>query len=534
MRRWNGWGDDSISYPLAKSAAEFLVEKVGTSQIIPDATLESVLAKVSPSRIPPHPLVLTEPIDRLRHACGQSLPDWIALRSNTVKAFPDGVAYPRNDLDVQDLLHYCSQVGNLIIPYGGGTSVVGHINPTQSEQPTLSVDLSRMSRLIDLDETSRLATFEAGINGPQIEELLNTRGFTLGHFPQSFELSTLGGWIATRSSGQQSYYYGRIEDIFAGGHIETPIGGLDLPPLPASAAGPDLRQIILGNEGRLGIITRAIVRLRPIPETDKFYGIFFPHWEAGVEAVRQIAQSRVAISMARLSNADETNANLILSGKERLVAWAKRGLNSLGYRDQRCLMIIGVTGDRKSSRLAKQQALSICRSRGGLAAGAFIGNIWKKSRFLTPYLRNTLWERGYAIDTLETAVPWSKIISCSQAIIDALQNGSNPNDQRVLVLAHLSHIYRDGASIYVTIIFKRSRDSCETFEHWNILKQAASLAIVTHGGTISHQHGVGEDHAPYLEKEKGKSGMEILRSIGKTLDPDGLMNPGKLWLNSKY
>jgi len=529
MRRWNGWGDDRTNYPLPDSAASYLAGQIGEGQEISDITLDQALKLIPASRLPVQPFVQTDPIVRLRHAVGQSFPDWVANHSGQIAAFPDGVAYPGCEQDVRSSLEYARQTGTKIIPYGGGTSVVGHINPLPGEAPVLTIDLSRLNKLVALDENSRLATFEAGVAGPHLEEQLNGRGYTLGHFPQSFELSTLGGWIATRSSGQQSYYYGRIEDLFAGGHLETPAGSLDFLPLPASAAGPDLRQFILGSEGRLGILTQATVRIRPLPEVEAFYGIFFHEWESGVKAVQEIAQSGVPVSMARLSNPLETETNLRLSGKDSLVTWANRGLGLLNYGAQRCLMILGVTGDPQTTRFARQQALTIARRQGGLFTGASIGKIWQRSRFLTPYLRNTLWEHGYAADTLETALPWSKVIVAAQEILDSLHRSISPIGEKVLAFAHLSHIYVDGASIYVTYIFRRSVDPGETLHRWKAMKSAASQVIITNGGTISHQHGVGLDHAPYLEAEKGPLGIDLLQSTARVLDPEGSLNPGKLW-----
>jgi alkyldihydroxyacetonephosphate synthase len=535
MRRWNGWGDDRTTYPFPDSAAQYLATLIGDGVISPDASQDEVLAAIPPSRLPPLEEIRTLPLDRLLHARGQSLSDWVALRSGRIGTFPDGVAYPTSDQDVRSLIDYAQKAGIHLIPYGGGTSVVGHVTPLPGDGPVLTVDLSRLSRLIELDETSCLATFEAGVRGPDLEHQLQEKGYTLGHFPQSFELSTLGGWIATRSCGQQSYYYGRIEDLFAGGQLETCMGPLDLPPLPASAAGPDLKQVILGSEGRLGIITRATVRIRPVPEEEAFFGVFFHQWEAGVEAVRRVAQSRVPVSMARLSDAQETDTTLALSGKDNLVKWAKRGLDSLRYGSQRCLLIFGATGDQRTFQLARSQALSICRRHGGLFTGTMIGKTWRKSRFLTPYLRNVLWERGYVVDTLETAVPWREVPVTARAMKDALREGLATagiqawENERVLVFAHLSHVYRDGASIYLTYLYRRAIDPDETQERWFKLKTAASQAIVAHGGTISHQHGVGIDHAAYLEAEKGEIGMSLLRQAARTLDPNGIMNPGKLF-----
>ncbi|MCK6540718.1 MAG: FAD-binding oxidoreductase, partial [Anaerolineales bacterium] len=460
-------------------------------------------------------------------ARGQSMRDWVELRHGQVNTFPDGVAFPETDEDVRDLLNYACNVGAQVIPYGGGTSVVGHINPSRSDAPVLTLSLEKMTRLLDLDETSWLATFQAGVAGPQLEEQLKARGFTLGHFPQSFEYSTLGGWIATRSSGQQSYHYGRIEQLFAGGIVETPRGRLELKPVPASAAGPDLREILLGSEGRLGVITQAQVRVRRLPEAESFFGVFFPSWEQGSDAVREIVQSEIPVSMLRLSNPLETGTTLILSGKS-WVGMVQRGLRMIGYGDARCLLIFGVTGSRKVFGRARRDASTVCRKHGGLVVGTIVGHTWQKSRFLTPYLRNTLWDCGVAIDTLETALPWSQVREASVAIPQSIVEAMAKHDERVLAFTHLSHVYRDGASVYTTYLFRRTPDPDELLARWQDMKGAASLVIQKHGGTISHQHGVGMDHAPYLPAEKGALGMDALRAVMKSFDPDGMMNPGKL------
>lgn len=528
MRRWNGWGDETVDYPLPDPAAHYLETLIGPGVTTPDASFEEALACVPPSGLPPHPLVITDPAPRLLHARGHSLPDWVALRSGRLGTFPDGVAYPSSDDEVHQLLAFARQAPCRLIPYGGGTSVVGHINPLPDDRPALTVDLSRMHRLLDLDETSLLATFEAGVAGPDLEQQLAGHGCTLGHFPQSFELSTLGGWIATRSSGQQSLHYGRVEDHFAGGHLETFLGGWDLPPHPASAAGPDLRHLVLGSEGRLGVITRAIVRVHRMPEAEGFFGIFFRDWASGVAAVRSIVQADLAVSMLRLSDAQETETTLALSGKEQLVAWADRGLRLLRYGADRCLLVYGVTGAAADMPPTRRSVEAIARQNGGLPTGAMIGRIWRKSRFLTPYLRNALWERGYAIDTLETAVPWSAIPETAASIKDVLRAGLHHEQERVLVFAHLSHVYRDGASVYVTYLFRRAADPDATLARWTTLKSGASRAVVAQGGTISHQHGVGLDHAPYLLAEKGRPGIDLIRLACQHMDPDGLLNPGKL------
>jgi len=536
LKRWNGWGDDSITYPLHDAPRRFLQDLVGPGTPPQDADLTAVLRSVPATRLPMHPRVSPEPLGRLLHARGHSLPDWIDLRSGKIEAFPDGVAYPEEDVEVQELLRYAAEVGASVIPYGGGTSVVGHINALALGAPILTIDLSRLNRMLRFDETSHLATFGAGVCGPDLEAHLRARGCTLGHYPQSFEYSTLGGWIVTRSSGQQSLGYGRIERLFAGGRLDSPAGTLVLPPFPASAAGPDLREVVLGSEGRLGILTQATVRVAPLPQREEFHGLFFRDFEHGQDALREIMQARLPLCMARLSTAVETQTNLALAGHERAIH-ALEGLLSLrGAREDKCMLLLGCAGREGMVAATVRQATAIARARGGVHVGQTFGKQWHKSRFRTPYLRNTLWELGYAIDTLETAVSWSAIPGLVGALEQALRGGLEAVGERVHVFTHLSHLYPYGSSIYTTYLFRtassgdREADAAETLRRWRALKAAASRVIVAHGGTISHQHGIGTDHLAYLPDEKGPLGMAALADLCDRFDPQGIMNPGKLLL----
>ncbi len=527
MKRWNGWGNAGTDYPVPPPALDYLTKRLGPLAPTPDITKETLVAAVSQSRLPAHSRVDASAEARLTHARGQSLPDWVDMRYGRVDTFPDGVAFPETEEDIRDLLAYARNAGAQVIPYGGGTSVVGHITPRRSDAPILTLSLEKMTRLLDLDEVSCLATFQAGVVGPSLEEQLKARGYTLGHFPQSFEYSTLGGWVATRSSGQQSYHYGRIEQLFGGGTLETPRGQLEIKPVPASAAGPDLREMLLGSEGRLGVITQAKVRVRRVPEAEAFFGVFFPSWEQGNEAVREIVQNELPVSMLRLSSPLETETTLVLSGKG-WVDLANRGLRMIGYGDTRCLLIFGVTGSRRLFHRTRHEVAALCRKHSGLFVGTVVGHTWEKSRFLTPYLRNTLWECGIALDTLETALPWSQVIEASKAIPQSIVDAMSKHNEQVLAFAHLSHVYRDGASIYTTYLFRRTADPEELLSRWQDMKHQASLTLQKYGGTISHQHGVGMDHMSYLPAEKGVLGMEALRAVCKSFDPDEMMNPGKL------
>ncbi len=529
MKRWNGWGNDEIEYPLPPTALAFLGKGLGASRPGPTTPWAVALACVPSSRLPlDHPLIATDPARRLRHARGQSLPDWVALRWNRIPRYPDGVAFPTTDADIETLFAVARRTGACLIPYGGGTSVVGHINPPADERPVITVAMERMRQLLHLDETARLATFAAGVSGPHLEAQLRAHGYTFGHFPQSFEYSTLGGWIATRSSGQQSLYYGRIEDTFAGGRLLTPVGRMDLSPFPASAAGPDLRQLVLGSEGRLGILTQATMRVRPLPEAEEFHAVFFPSWEAGLAAIRTLVQEGVRLAMLRLSDAVETATTLVLAGHPRLLHALERLLRRRGVGEGKCLLIFAVTGDAEQVKTGRRLAIAIAHSQGGVHVGRLMGNEWRKNRFRTPYLRNTLWDYGYAVDTFETALPWSALPAVHQAVLAALNEALTPWEERVHAFAHVSHVYPTGAALYVTCLFRLAPDPEQTLAYWQRLKTAASQALVAHGGTISHQHGVGTDHVPYLAAEKGATGLRMLAALARACDPDGMMNPGKL------
>ena len=526
MRRWNGWGDEGVEVHPSPSLRALLAASLGAGAPTPDAGFEAVCAAVPPSRLPAHPLIETDAPTRARHSRGQSLPDLVALRSGRGLVFPDGVARPASEADVSAVMALARERGIVLVPYGGGTSVVGHVNPVVGPAPVLTVSLARLDGLRHFDAVSRLATFGAGTPGPAIEDALRRVGHTLGHFPQSFELSTVGGWIATRSCGQQSRGYGRIEDLFAGGSLITPAGALRLPPFPASAAGPDLRHLVLGSEGRMGILTDVVMRVSPLPEVERFDGVFFRGWPDALEAARSLAQSGLPISMLRVSTPEETATHLALAGTSPALRAVDLLLRVRRVAEGKCLAIVGVSGAKHASA-TRASALDLLRARGGVRVGA-MGAAWRRSRFRTPYLRNTLWEMGYAVDTVETATPWSAVPRTLAAIEGALRDGLAARGERVHVFTHLSHLYPTGASVYTTFVFRTGTGPEDTLERWQALKAAATAALLREGATLSHQHGVGADHAPYLEAEKGPLGTLALERALATFDAEGRMNPGKL------
>ncbi|MCB1704438.1 MAG: FAD-binding oxidoreductase [Halioglobus sp.] len=530
MKRWNGWGDDSndLDYELSKSALGFLEGLVGRAARLPDASLEQALAKVPESRLPVSALYSVDAEDRLRHARGQSLPDWLALRSGELGVFPDAVAFPQTSEEVRGLLQHAQEHGIDVIPYGGGTSVVGHINPEVSERPVLTIDMTRMNKLLALDRQSQIATFGAGTIGPQIESQLAVHGYTLGHYPQSWELSTIGGWVASRSSGQQSMRYGRIEQMFAGGRIETLKGTLDIPTFPATSAGPDLREFFLGTEGRLGIITEVKARVTPLPEHEAFHVLFFPSWEVALGAVREIVQNKMQLSMMRLSNQMETFTQLKLAGSARVIALLEWYLKKRGVGDDKVMFTFGVTGSKAQCAAALRLTRQIARRHKGVSAGPALGKKWEHSRFRSPYLRHGLWDAGYAVDTMETAIDWARVAEAAAGIQSDIANALADEGEKVHAFTHLSHMYGQGSSVYTTYIFRCGDSYAQTQARWEKLKAAGAEAIVRFGGTISHQHGVGKDHAKYLSAEKGELGIEAIRGLLTVFDAGQQMNPGKL------
>ncbi|NBB93833.1 MAG: FAD-binding protein [Gammaproteobacteria bacterium] len=531
MRRWNGWGEESSGMALPASAGSLLAELLGPSSPLPDAALDEVIRRVPESRLADsaHALLETDAEIRVRHARGQSLPDWLAMRSGEFGVFPDAVARPESGEQVRELLQLAAQLDAIVIPYGGGTSVAGHITPAPSRRPVVTLALTRMNRLLDLDEASGVATFGAGARGPEVEAQLRARGYTLGHFPQSWELSTLGGWVASRSSGQQSLRYGRIEQLFAGGRVETPSGSLDLPTFPASAAGPDLREFVLGSEGRLGVITEVRVRVSPLPEAESFETVFLPDWRRALDCARDLPRQRTGLSMLRVANPAETFTGLRLAVDEDQLGWLERLLRLRGIGEDKCMLTLGYTGSRVSVAETRRHARRVLHRHGAVALMAGrLGAKWAHGRFRYPYLREALWRLGYAVDTFETALDWSRVDGYIRDVEARVADALSAQGERVHVFTHLSHVYRQGSSAYTSYLFRVGDGYDATLARWRAVKQVASEAILDWGGTISHQHGVGRDHVPYLAAEKGELGLAALDSVFRRFDPDARMNPGVL------
>jgi len=531
--KWWGWGDPAIKPDLDDEAVATLREQVG--ELRPSPRAESLEGFELPAAQPlaqalieavGEEAIFTTTEDRVRHATGCGYVDLARLRSGRLEAAPDAVVLPANADRVQLVLHACAAEGVSVVPYGGGTSVVGGIEPLRgSHERLISLDLTRL-REVEVDERSLTARLGAGLRGPEAEAALAERGVTLGHFPQSFEYATIGGFAATRSAGQASSGYGRFDALVNSVRLIAPAGELRTLETPHTAAGPALRELIVGSEGTLGVIPEVTVRVRPAPRVRRYEAWIAESFEAGAEIVRALAQGPGLPDVIRVSDEEETRVSLALSGPRGAARTLFGGYLGLRGKRDGCLIVVGIEGGDES--VARRRALTVRELRAGGAAyiGQSAGRSWEHGRFQGPYLRDTLMDMGALVETLETSHTWTRLgelhTTVGAAIRDSLAAQGTPG----LVFCHLSHAYADGASLYFTFI-SRARQGGEV-DQWRAVKRAASEAIVAAGGTITHHHAVGRDHAPYMEAEVGRTGLEVLRAAKEQLDPAGIMNPGKL------
>ncbi|MEJ1970769.1 MAG: FAD-binding oxidoreductase [Rhizomicrobium sp.] len=544
--RWNGWGWTAHKDDLAGCEAlwTWLAGELGMPALLatPARPLESIALPASrlsaEAREKFAALIGVDRVhgddhERAFHALGRSYHDLLRLRAGDLSLAPDAVLYPRSGDEVLGLLAAAAEMGVAVVPYGGGTSVVGGVTAAKGPfRSVVTVDLSDLDRIVGIDPVSRIATVECGIYGPALEKALRAQGFTLGHHPQSFEFSTLGGWIAHRGAGQGSGGYGRAENWLVGAKLATPRGVLHVGGYPASSAGPQLLDLALGSEGVFGIVTEATLRIVPVPATSDYRGYLFRDFQGGVTAVREAVQAGLGATMLRLSDAAETRFYRAYGGigKKRRIGdrVAQMVLDAKGFDDKACAMIAGFEGaDAEGTRRAFD---AIAKKHRALALGTGPGRRWKDARFHGPYLRDPMLDRGIGVDTLETATRWSKLNDLYVAVRDALDTAireTAPRDgAHGVVQCHVSHAYPDGASLYFTCIFPRALE--REIAQWQAIKKAASDAIAAQGATISHHHGVGEDHLPWIAGEKGTLGIDVLRAAKMALDPKGVMNPGKL------
>jgi alkyldihydroxyacetonephosphate synthase len=535
--RWWGWGDPGRSASLAPRALELVREELGASAPPqPPVALERV--RLDPPAIAPATLaqlrdivgaesLRDDAVDRVVHAAGKGYPDLVRLRAGEPQGAPDAIAYPASREQLTALLGLCAEHSLAVVPFGGGTSVVGGVAPLRGEHSAvLTLDLRRLAHVARIDERSRKITVGAGMRAAALERLLAPRSLTLGHFPQSFEYVTLGGCAATRSAGQASTGYGRFERMVLGLRLCSPSGVLGTSAVPASAAGPDLRALIVGSEGTLGVIDQLTLRLRPRPPAQHYEGAFFEDFEQGMEAMRELAQERIAPEVARLSDAPETRLSLALSSHGGLFERVGRAYLRARGMQPGCLAIFGFEGEAGGISRRRRIAHSVVRARHGLLVGEAPGRAWHAARFGAPHLRDELLTHGVLVETLETATSWSGLSALHRAVGTAIAESLRSLGTPGIVGCHVSHIYETGASLYFTLLAPQLPG--RKIEQWQAVKQAAGDAICAHGATITHHHAVGRDHSRWMEREIGSEGLAVLRALKRELDPSAIMNPGKL------
>jgi len=531
--KWWGWGDPTVRPELDEAALAMLGERLGELQAAP-RTVELEGFELPPAESLPRELldaageenVFTGVEDRVRHATGCGYADLVRLRSGRLDAAPDAVLLPADGDRLQRILHACHGKNVAVVPFGGGTSVVGGVAPVRGTHDRLvSLDLSRL-RGVEVDRRSLTATLGAGLRGPEAEAELAKHGLVLGHYPQSFEYATVGGFAATRSAGQASSGYGRFDALVTSVRLLAPNGALRTRETPHSAAGPALRELVVGSEGTLGVIPDVTVRVRPAPRVRRYEAWIAESFEAGSEIVRGLAQGPGLPDVIRVSDEEETEISLALSGPRGLARSLFDGYLGLRRKRSGCLVVVGIEGDDESVARRRDLSARELRRGGGAYLGQGAGRSWEHGRFQGPYLRDTLMDMGAMVETLETAHTWSGLAGLHTAVGKAIGDSLAAQGTPGLVFCHLSHAYADGASLYFTFV-ARARAG-EELEQWRQVKRAACEAIVAAGGTITHHHAVGLDHVPYMEAEIGRDGLDVLRAAKERLDPAGVMNPGKL------
>lgn len=547
--KWWGWGleDVEFTHEDKPDLRPFIAEEIGVDIAadpvqpprldgldVPEPQLPEALRSRLVEAVGASNLSLDR-LDRVVHARGKSIRDLIRQRRGDFPRLPDAVVRPGAEEEVAAVLQAALEADAVVIPFGGGTSISGSLEPEGGEsRPVISVDMERLDAVLSLDANSRQARVQAGVLGPSLEEQLNQRGYTFGHYPDSFTHSTLGGWIATRSVGMQSDRYGDIGDLVRGLRVVTPSGTLVVQPNPSTSNGPGIREMVLGSEGRLGIITEATVHVRRLPAKREILGYLFPSFADGVAAMRDITASECQVSVTRVSDAPETAFSFATRKRptlpERALSKAmatylerRRGFDT----DRMCLAFIGWEGGERHAAGQRKAVARIVKQHGGICVGKSPGELYDQKKFDTPYIRDFLLDRGVAADVSETAMPWSRLMTVYEAVTAAGHGAFRELGVKGYLMCHLSHSYHAGACLYFTFGFKPT-DGGDMLAEYGVVKSAIQQAFVDNGATLSHHHAVGTEHSRWLEQDVSAPGVEMIRALFEGTDPGRNLNPGKI------
>jgi alkyldihydroxyacetonephosphate synthase len=547
--KWWGWGEEGISFRHDdKPAFGAFVKSVIDIDVAqePAAVADFDSLPIPASAAPPQLYACLQdvvgvdnlkdrPIDRVVHAYGKGLRDLVRIRRGDVGRLPDLVVYPDSQDEVVGIVKAALSANAVVIPFGGGTNISGSLEaPRNESRPVISVDMCRMKRILEIDEVSRLARIEAGALGPDIERHLNERGWTLGHFPDSFNHSTLGGWIATRSCGMQSDKYGDIADLTRAVRVVTPTGILAMRPVPSTSTGPSVREMILGSEGRLGIITEATVHVHRLPQKRQIYGYLFPDWSRGLLTMTAIAESDAVPSVTRVCDPYETRLYFATKKREGFGGRAKSLVSKFYLQQvrrfdmhQMCLSFIGYEGSVEHVNIQKSLIDEIVARHGGLCIGTGPGELYDQKKFDTPYIRDFLLDRGALADVSETSAPWSLLENLYNGVMKRAGKAFDEIGTRGYIMCHLAHSYHSGACLYFTFAFRPS-DEARSLQQYDVVKRAIQQGFIDFGGTLSHHHAVGVEHAAWLSEDISPVGVSMIRSLLDGVDPRHNFNPGKI------
>jgi alkyldihydroxyacetonephosphate synthase len=523
-KHW-GWGfaDQQIPLKQVREQASALGAHLGMTlgEVEEPVALES-LALPQPSVAVPSALaeICSQDVHaRATHALGKSYSDVVRGFRGRFDHVPDLVASPRDENDIERVLEWCSGAGVAVIPFGGGTSVVGGVTPDVGGgyNGVVSLDMGALDRVLEVDEVSRAALIQAGALGPSLESQVGERGLTLRHFPQSFEFSTLGGWIATRAAGHFATVWTHIEDLVESVRAITPTGAWESRRLPGSGAGPSPDRMLVGSEGALGVITQAWVRVQPRPTHRASAGVRFADFAAGVECVRAISQSGLHPSNCRLLDAGEAGLTLAGDGSH-------------------ALLVLGFESTDHAVDAPMARALELCAQHGGeenergagdsSGGGDAVGS-WREAFLGAPYLRDTMVAAGVLAETFETAVTWDRFAVFHERVKAAAEEALREVcGEGGKVFCRFTHVYPDGPAPYFTVLAPARRG--EEVEQWGQVKRAVSDALLAEGGTITHHHAVGRDHRPWYDRQRPEPFAAALRGAKAAVDPAGIMNPGVL------
>lgn len=551
MMKWWGWGDPQKTFPMEDKPNLWLwiskilnlkenkkiAEPVARMDVnIPlsimnDDFLMDILSQLEKEQIS------TTDDERLLHSYGKSYADLFYVRKGVVKRAPDIVIYPKSHEEVETIMKLAHQHNVCVIPFGGGTNIVGGVDPRDQTltakglRTIVSLDMRLMDKVISLDPQSHTAVIQAGALGPMLEKQLEEKGWSLGHYPDSFEYSTLGGWLATRSAGMQSDAYGKIEDMLVSLKMVTPTGTVITRTTPASSAGPDLNRFVVGSEGILGVITEATMRIHKFPEVKDYRGYLFPTFEKGVEAIRECIDKNWIPSMIRFQDPGETqlafNMKSPKKGIEAIIQkQIKKFLVATGYHEP-CIMVVGFEGELKNTQAVSQEVVKILKKHRAFSLGKSVGKTWSKDKFNVPYLRDYMMDYGVMVDVAETAAVWSKLLPVYYKTIEEVKKRFQvQEDGSGYIGCHISHTYKTGACLYFTYGAKQIVG--KELEQYYGYKKLITDTFLKNGATLTHHHAVGYEHSPWMETEVSATGLRALKAVKEALDPKNICNPGKV------